>query len=51
MSGSMYSVRDIADQLGKSERWVRKLCSLGKLKAVKLGHSWVILEAVKWLQH
>jgi predicted heme/steroid binding protein len=44
---SIYTVEEIAAQMGKSGRWVRYLCSHGKLKAVKKGHSWVILEAWK----
>jgi len=33
--------------MGKSTRWVRKLCTLGKLNAIKVANSWVILEAWK----
>jgi len=43
----VYTVEEIATQMGKSGRWVRKLCIEGKLKAVKMGHAWVILEAWK----
>jgi hypothetical protein len=44
MSEHLYSVEDIATQMGKSTRWIRKLCLTGKLKAIKIANSWVILE-------
>lgn len=47
VSQHLYTVAEIAEQMGKSGRWVRKLCIEGKLKAVKMGHAWVILEAWK----
>ena len=48
MSEHLYSVEEIAAQMGKSTRWVRKLCLTGKLNAVMIGHSWVILE--RWVK-
>ena len=47
VSQHLYTVSEIAEQMGKSERWVRQLCIKGKLNAVKMGWAWVILEAWK----
>jgi hypothetical protein len=47
VSQHLYTVSEIAAQMGKSERWVRQLCIKGKLNAVKHGWAWVILEAWK----
>lgn len=47
MSQNLYSVEEVAAQLGKSTRWIRKLCITGKLKAIKVANAWVILENVK----
>jgi excisionase family DNA binding protein len=43
----MFTVQEIAEQMGKSGRWVRYLCINGKLNAVKHGNAWMILEAWK----
>ena len=45
MSGEIFSVRETAEKLGKSQRWVRYLCKTGKIKCVKMGQ-WIILEDV-----
>jgi hypothetical protein len=47
MSENLYSVEEIAAQMGKSARWVRKLCLTGKINAVKVANSWIILERWK----
>ena len=46
MSQHLYSVEEVAEKMGKSTRWIRKLCITGKLKAIKVANAWVILEAV-----
>jgi hypothetical protein len=43
----MFTVEEIAAQMGKSGRWVRYLCNSGKLNAIKHGNVWIILEAWK----
>ena len=47
MSEHLYSVEEIAAQAGKSTRWIRKLCLTGKINAVKVANSWIILERWK----
>ena len=46
MSQHLYTVSEIAAQMGKSERWVRQLCIKGKLNAIKHGWAWIILERI-----
>lgn len=37
------SVAEVAKLMGKSERWVRYLCTAGKLEAIKIGKkTWMI---------
>lgn len=33
-----------AEMLGFSPNYIRRLCSIGKIKAEKYGHSWVMSE-------
>ena len=42
MSAQLNSVEDTAKVLGKSDRWIRKLCENGKIKSVKVGKQWVV---------
>jgi len=39
----LYSVKQVASELGLSEQHVRYLASKGEIKAQKLGHDWVVL--------
>lgn len=44
----MYTVAEVAKQMGCIPCWVRVLCQQGRLHAVKVGRDWVILDiAVK----
>lgn len=37
------SVSEVAKITGKSERWIRHLCTVGKLEAIKIGkRTWMI---------
>lgn len=47
MSGHLKTIKEAAKQYGSSEQWIRSLCRRGKIKAVKLGREWIILEEVK----
>ncbi len=40
----MYSVKEVADRLGISDRRVRKLLEEGRIKGRKLGRDWVVLD-------
>lgn len=37
------SVSEVAKLTGKSEQWIRHLCTVGKLEAIKIGkRTWMI---------
>ena len=38
------SVSEVAKLTGKSEQWIRHLCTVGKLEAIKIGkRTWMII--------
>lgn len=39
----MFSVKEAATKIGVSERHLRLLLMMGKIKGRKLGHDWVVL--------
>lgn len=40
----LISTAGAAKKLGFTQDWVRKLCIEGKIKAIKIGHDWIIDE-------
>ena len=40
----MYSTKEAAEKLGLSQDHVRLLARIGKIRARKLGHDWVVLD-------
>lgn len=44
MNARLNSVEDTAKALGKSDRWIRKLCENGRINSVKVGKQWVVTE-------
>ena len=34
----------IAEKMGFTQAYIRKLCSDGKIKSIRLGHDWMICE-------
>lgn len=40
----MYTVAEVAKELGCITAWVRVLCQTGRLDAKKIGRDWVILD-------
>lgn len=40
---NVMSVSEVAKLTGKSEQWIRHLCTVGKLEAIKIGkRTWMI---------
>jgi len=40
---NIMSVSEVAKLTGKSEQWIRHLCTVGKLEAIKIGkRTWMI---------
>ena len=40
---NVMSVSEVAKLTGKSEQWIRHLCAVGKLEAIKIGkRTWMI---------
>ncbi|WP_307745744.1 DNA-binding protein [uncultured Phascolarctobacterium sp.] len=48
MVENYYTIKEASENWGLTERWVRNLCSQGKVKgAVQFGRAWAILTDAK----
>ncbi len=39
---NFYSIREFAKETGKSEPWARNAARIGRIKAIKVGKTWVV---------